>query len=105
MSIPSTVRFAWAARALTAEARRLGLAPPGFRSPPRLSGCDRTIRRRPTGTVVAVRLRQRPFADVVADMVDGVVAANGLEGEAAARTRVALVRVVSDGDREERSAA
>jgi hypothetical protein len=44
--------------------------------------------------VVAVRLRSRPTADVVSDMVDGVLVANRLTGDAAARVRATLVEAV-----------
>jgi hypothetical protein len=86
-----TVRFAAAVRALGGEARRCGLRMPGFRSPPRLLGVDRSLRRRPDGSAtVAVVVRQRPWAAVLADMVDGVVVANGLRGPAADRARASL---------------
>jgi hypothetical protein len=93
---PSTsLRFAGAARALSTAARRRGLAAPSFRSPPRLAGATRTLRRRPDGAVaVAVAIRGRPWPAVVADMVEGVVAANRLEGLAADRVRAALWRSV-----------
>ncbi|MFM7068013.1 MAG: hypothetical protein ACKOYM_01010, partial [Actinomycetes bacterium] len=69
-------------------ARRRGLRPPVFRSPPRIDGVDRTIRRRPDGVVVvAVRLADRPFAAVQADVVEGVVVANELDAADAARFR------------------
>ena len=71
------VRFATAARRVGAEARRRGLAVPGFRSPPRLPGATRSIRRRPDGSVfVAVKVHGRSVEDVVTDMVEGVLAAN-----------------------------
>ena len=70
------LRFADAARRLGAAAHEAGLHVPAFRSPPRVPGAARTIRRYPGGAVVSVRLRGRPFAEVVADMVDGVLAAN-----------------------------
>jgi hypothetical protein len=61
---------------------------PVFRSPPRHPGVDRTIRRRRSATaVVSVRLGDRPLAAVRADVIDGVVAANGLGGERADRFR------------------
>ncbi len=90
------VRFATAARRLGAEARRRGLAVPGFRSPPRLPGAVRSIRRRPDGSVfVAVRVHGRSVEDVVTDMVEGVLAANrSASGErrgAAAEHRAALL--------------
>lgn len=95
----SSLRFAWAARRLVAEARCLGLEPPGFRSPPRLRGTDRSLRRRPDGgVVVAVRVRDRPFAVVAADMVDGVLAANGGVAGEAGRHRARLLRSVLEGD-------
>jgi len=75
---------------LGAAARAAGLAVPAFRCPPRVADVSRTIRRYPGGAVVSVRLRGRPFADVGADMVEGVLVVNRLEGEAASRMRVAL---------------
>ena len=74
----TTVDFASAARSLTREARRRGLIGPSFRCPPRLVGVDRTIRRRPDGATVSVRLRDRPWAAVLSDMIEGVIAANQL---------------------------
>jgi hypothetical protein len=56
-----------------------------------VAGALRTIRRYPGGAVVAVRLKGRPFADVTADMVDGVIAVNRLDDTAAARMRPILV--------------
>ena len=74
------MRFAAAARAISDEARRVGLEVPGFRSPPR-SPVDRALRRRPGATPsVVVRLRGRPMDTVVADMVEGVLVANGATG-------------------------
>jgi hypothetical protein len=68
---------------------------PAFRSPPRHPLAVRTIRRLPGGSVVAVRLHHRVFADVVTDMIEGVLAANRLEGEAAARVRAMLHAAIS----------
>lgn len=83
-----SLRFARAARLLASAARCQGLQPPGFRSPPRLAGADRSLRRRPGGPAsVAVRLRGRAPAQVMADMVEGVVVANRLTGAAAERCR------------------
>jgi len=49
---------------------------------------DRTLRRRHGASpTVAVRLNGRPFAAVVADMVEGVLVANGLVDDDAARWR------------------
>jgi hypothetical protein len=92
------VRFAGAARRLGAAARAAGLSVPAFRSPPRHPRAVRTIRRLPGGSVIAVRVRERAFADVVTDMIEGVVASNGLEGEAAARVR-AMLRASLDAPR------
>lgn len=96
-SVPAT-RFASLARTLGAAARAAGLAVPAFRSPPRLRGARRTIRRYPGGAVVSVQLRAREHADVVDDMVDGVLAANRLRGEAASRMREALRLAVCEPD-------
>jgi hypothetical protein len=91
MVASTSLRFSTAARTLADEARRQGLTVPGFRSPPRLPGAVRTIRRWPAGgVVVAVIIRDRPVADVVADMIDGVVAANGLSGGEADAVRSRL---------------
>jgi hypothetical protein len=88
-----TLGFAAAARAITVEARRAGLSVPGFRSPPRLP-VDRALRRRPGATpAVAVRLRGRPVDRVLADMVEGVLVANGLTDRDDLRTR--LLRAVA----------
>lgn len=90
MESSSTAHFAHAARTLTREARRRGLIGPSFRSPPRQRGVDRTLRRRPGGAVVAVRLRGRPWPAVLGDMIEGVVAANDLPPPAATRLRTEL---------------
>jgi hypothetical protein len=94
-----TFRFADAARRLGALARGLGLAAPAFRSPPRLVGVDRTIRRRPDGgAVVAVVLRDRPWAAILADLIEGVLAANRLAGTSADRVRSALWEVMAGSE-------
>jgi hypothetical protein len=84
-----SLRFAHAVRQLTAVARAHGLVLPGFRSPPRVAGAQRTVRWRADGTaVVAVQLRGRPWPAVLADLVEGVVVANrlgGLDAEACRR--------------------
>lgn len=84
------LHFARTARRLGLAARAAGLVAPAFRSPPHGSA-RRTIRRLPGGPIVAVRVAGRTFADIDADMVDGVLAANGLVGEAAARLRRTLL--------------
>ena len=95
----TSLAFALSARALASEARRRGLIAPAFRSPPGLAGADRTLRRQPGGgAVVAVRLRGRRLHAVVGDLVDGVVAANGLSGVAAEHLRSSLLQAVDAGD-------
>ncbi|MET0144678.1 MAG: hypothetical protein ABW328_07850 [Ilumatobacteraceae bacterium] len=92
----STARFAHAARTLAREARRRGLAAPSFRCPPRLGGVDRTLRRRPGGGVVSVRLRGRPWPAVLGDMIEGVVVVNDLTAPRATRLRTELWDVLID---------
>ena len=88
---PATaVDFAGAARTLTRAARAMGMTGPSFRCPPRLVGVDRSIRRRPDGAIVAVRLRGRPWAAVLADMIEGVVVTNRLRPPVADRVRADL---------------
>jgi hypothetical protein len=89
-----SLRFSVIANTLASEARRLGLRVPAFRSPPRLHGATRTIRRRDGGAMVAVVIRGRPPADVVADLIEGVIVANGLRGAAALRCRRRLAAAV-----------
>lgn len=87
----TSVRFAAAARVLGLAARAEGLVVPGFRSPPRLAGAERSLRRRPDGgATVSVRLKGRPWLAVLGDMIEGVVVTNGLSGPDAARCRTAL---------------
>ena len=98
MEAATTVQFAHAARALALELRARRLIVPGFRSPPRLAGADRTLRRRGTGASVAIRVRGRPWPAVLADMIDGVVATNGLVGVEADALRNALWQAVVGPD-------
>ena len=91
----TSIRFAHAARTLGDVARAAGLVVPSFRSPPRLVGVDRTItrmRRDDEGcdAVVSVRLKDRPWVSVLADMIDGVLVANSLTGPTAGAARTAL---------------
>ncbi len=90
-----TVRFATVARRLGAATWAAGLTVPAFRTPPRRPGAPRTIRRLPGGPVVAVALQGRVFTEVVHDMVDGVIVANRLEGEAAGRVRGSLLHAIT----------
>lgn len=85
--------FAAAARVVAGGARSLGLVAPSFRTPPKVAGPPRTLRRSGDGSVtVAVALRSRPWSAVLADLIEGVVAANGIEGVAAAGCRDELWR-------------
>lgn len=93
---PATLRFARAARVVGEAVGPLGLVAPGFRAPPARRGVDRAIRRTPSGAVVSVRVRGRPFEAVMADMVEGVLVANGLERDEAARARVRLLQALGD---------
>ncbi len=91
----STADFAAAARRLALVARRHWLVAPSYRSPPRLVGVDRTIRRRAEGgAVVAVRVHGRPVVAVLADMIEGVVVANELEPPQSDRARTELWRAL-----------
>lgn len=85
-SAPS-VRFAVTARAIADVARAHELTVPAFRTPPRVLGVSRTILRRTDGTVVAVATKGRPFGAVAADLIEGVIVANELEGARAGETR------------------
>ncbi len=92
----TSLRFAEIARLLGHAARARGLEAPAFRSPPRVPGVSRTIRRQKRGGVtVSVQLRDRPFVAVVADMVEGVVVTNGLSSVEATRVRTALWEAVT----------
>jgi hypothetical protein len=89
----NTAEFAAIARALAVTSRRLGLVAPGFRCPPRIVGVDRTLRRfgdTTPGGIVAVTVKDRPLAAVVADMIEGVVVLNQLVAADATRARSAL---------------
>ena len=90
------LRFADAARRLGAAAHEAGLDVPAFRSPPRVPGAARTIRRFPAGSVVSVRLRGRPFGEVLTDMVDGVLAANRVADADAGGMRARLCAAVAE---------
>lgn len=83
----TTSAFSTAARLLAHEARIRGLVVPGFRSPPRVVGVDRTMRRWDGGATVAIRVKGRPWVAVLADMIEGVVVSNGLTPPQADRLR------------------
>lgn len=91
-----SLRFADAARRLSEAARGEGLVAPTFRSPPTDQRLDRTVRHRAGGPVVAVRVRGRPFAAVLADMIEGVVVSNGLAGPLASSVRARLWASVTE---------
>ena len=90
----SSLNFARAVYVLAASARSLGLVVPGFRSPPRLVGVQRSITRWPGGATVAVVVRGRPWPAVQADLVEGIVATNGLLSPASDRARAELWRAM-----------
>ena len=89
------MQFAAVARLIATETQRFGLDAPGFRSPPRVLGVDRTVRRREHGGVVAVALRDRPFVVVLADMIEGVIVVNRLVAPEADHVRTALWAILS----------
>ncbi len=92
-------RFAEAGRRLASATTALGAQVPSFRTPPRVAGLDRTIRRGPAGSVlVSVRSRGRAWPAVLADMIEGVVHANDLPPHEAARLRNELWQATEDID-------
>ncbi|MEQ8718600.1 MAG: hypothetical protein RIE08_13395 [Acidimicrobiales bacterium] len=94
---PASLRFAEAARRLGGVARTRGLRAPTFRSPPKVVGATRTLHRRDDGSCsVAVLVKGRPWLAVLADMVEGVVAANDLDGVEAGRLRTDLWVVLAE---------
>ncbi len=91
MEQSSSLIFATTVRTLAAAARARGLTVPGFRSPPRVPGAERTVRRLPDGrATVAVVVKDRPYQAVVADLIEGIVIANDLDGTQATRVRTRL---------------
>jgi len=92
MSGTRTTLFASAARVLAQSAGELDLVVPGFRSPPRMVGVNRTVRRALDGQggVVAVRIVDRPFTAVIGDMIEGIIRINNLSLAEADRVRTAL---------------
>ena len=88
-SAPS-VRFAIVAKSIAQVVARCGLDVPGFKSPPRSGNLDRTVRRQRSGSIVAVRIKDRPFEAVIADMIEGVVLCNDMSTEKAGKLRSLL---------------
>ncbi|MDG2427385.1 MAG: hypothetical protein P8M16_03065 [Acidimicrobiales bacterium] len=93
---PGAIWFAEAARSIGGAARLRGLEVPTFRSPPSMTGVQRTIRRCGTSATVSVVVRGRPWAAVLADMVEGVVVVNGLDSRRADTVRAALWLAVDE---------
>ena len=96
MDALSPPEFAAVVKQLGRVAAAAGLRMPGFVSPPRTRSATRTIKWL-TGdrALVAVRRSDRAAAEVVDDMIDGVVAANrlsGSEAQDAARKLAACLR-------------
>ena len=86
-----SLQFAATVRTLGAAARERGLVVPGFRSPPRRAGAERTLRWAADGSAtIAVVVKHRPYQAVVADMIEGLVIVNELDGMQATRLRTAL---------------
>ena len=50
------------------------------------------------GLVVAVRIVDRPWPAVIGDLVEGVIVANGFDGEDAQRCRDVLWAAVAPGE-------
>lgn len=93
----TSLAFASAARSLSCAARLRDLVVPVFSSPPTRADLDRSIRRRNGAPLVAVRLRGRPRSAVLADMIEGIVVTNRLDGARADLVRSALWLAV-DGE-------
>ena len=96
MSSSATSKFTGAARVLAQRVAELNLVAPGFRSPPRIVGVNRTIRRSRDGEggVVAVRIADRPFTATIGDMIEGVIVINNLVPTEADRVRTLLWRTM-----------
>ena len=97
--------FAEAARQLGMALRGQGLVVPSFRSPPREVGRRRTLARHGDGSVtVSVMVRNRIWEAVLADMIEGVVAANQMDGIEAEALRDQLWEAL-EGESAQREAA
>lgn len=96
MSNSATSKFTAAARVLAQRVGELGLVVPGFRTPPRIVGVNRSLRRSRDGEggVVAVRIADRPFTATIGDMIEGVIVINCLTTAEADRVRTLLWRTM-----------
>jgi len=80
------------ARTVAAASHQCGLRVPGFRTAPVRAGSWRAIKRYANGScLVSVVIQGRTEAAVLADMIDGVVAANQLAGAGAEDVRRRLM--------------
>ncbi|MGA1436240.1 MAG: hypothetical protein ACO35F_02055 [Ilumatobacteraceae bacterium] len=84
--------LASAVRVIGSTLQRLGLSAPVFRSPPRIVGVDRSIRRPDregsgASAVISVRVKDRPWPAVVADLVEGAVVVHSLDSPEADQVR------------------
>ena len=100
----TSLDFGSAARSLARASHLRGLVVPVFASPPSRADLDRSIRRRNGSPVVSIRLRSRPRGAVLADMIEGIVVANCLEGARADLVRSALWLAI-DGETQEGDAS
>ena len=97
-SAPS-VRFSMIAQAFGRIGAQVGFVVPGFRTPPRSRESDRALRKDTSGSVVAVRIKDRPFEAVIADMVEGVIVCNGLPAARSGELRNLLWRTALHAER------
>lgn len=91
----TATEFAQIARAVSSACGRLQLKAPGYRTPPRTLGRDRTIRRLPGGVIVAVRCTGRSVTEVAGDLIEGTLVANEcIDDDARAELWVAVLEAV-----------
>lgn len=91
----SSLQFAATVRTLSGAARARRLVVPGFRTPPKVAGSERTVRRQADGgATVAVVVKGRPFQAVIADLIEGIVVTNCLDESEATRVRTHLWEAV-----------
>ena len=97
--------FAEAARQLGMALRGQELVVPSFRSPPREVGRRRTLSRHEDGSAtVSVMVRNRVWEAVLADMIEGIVVANEMDGIDAEALRDHLWEAL-EGESAQREAA